>query len=602
MKTRYIWILLLFFVVQFGKAQNRNSQSQLAYQYYRDKEFDKAAELYQELYQKTRAISYLKYLVRSREELQQYDICIKFLKKELKSQKRNSHISILLGDVYEKKGDLEKAEKIYQKSIDKLENNNYQITTLANAFLSNRKYKYAEKTYLRGRKLSKGAYPFSYELANVYLYARDYNKMINEYLDVLEKDDGYIRSVQNKLQATVYSQNDESLKDLLKTALIRRIQKTKKTVFSELLIWLYLQEKDFAKAFLQTKALDKRLKENGYRLMRLGDIALNNKDYETAISAYQYVMQKGETSPLFVSAKIKYLNALKTEILTESSPSAEKIQDLIQLYDDFLKDLGSNTETLDLIIGKAHLLAFYQYKTTEGIALLEETLQKLRLNITQSSRVKLELADQLMMMSDVWQATLYYSQIIKANPNNPIGNKAKLRKAKLAYYAGDFVWAKAQLDVLKASTEKLIANDAFALSSLIEDNMPSDSTDQSLLWYAKADLLNYQNKKDSAILFLDSLLHVYPNASLVDEALFKKANIFEEKKNDTIAKKLYQQIIDNYYQDILADNSMMRLAAIYEREGNEQKAMEIYTQLLVDFSDSFFADEARRKIQYFRDH
>ena len=602
MKKRNVLILFLFLCSFFVEAQNLNNKAQLAYQYYRDKEFDKAAELYQQLYQKSHSLSHLKYLVRSREALSEYDYCIKFLKKESKSHKDNPNIPVLLGEVYEKKGAIDKANKIYLKYIDKLPNNRHRIIALANAFLSNRKYKYAEKTYLKGRKLTKGEYSFSYELANVYLYARDYSKMIAEYLDVLEQSDAYIRSIQNKLQATVYAQDDESLRDLLKKALIRRIQKTKKNIFSELLIWLYIQEKEFSKAMLQTKALDKKLKENGYRLIKLGDIALNNKDYKTASEAYQYVMQKGEKSPLYISSKVKYLKSLKAEVLSLSSPSSEKIQKLLQLYNDFIADLGVNNETLDLVISKAHLLAFYLNKEQEGIDLLENTLNKLRLNIPERSQLKLELADQLMMQSDVWQATLYYSQIIKDNPNNPVGNKAKLRKAKLAYYAGDFVWAKAQLDVLKASTEKLIANDAFALSSLIENNLPTDSLDYALQWYAKADLLTYQNKKDSAIALLDSILQKYPNHSLVDEVLFKKGNIFESESKNEKAKACYQKIIDQYYQDILADNSMMHLAALYEKEGNEQKAMEIYTQLLVDFSDSFFALKARRKIQFYRDH
>ena len=65
---------------------------------------------------------------------------------------------------------------------------------------------------------------------------------------------------------------------------------------------------------------------------------------------------------------------------------------------------------------------------------------------------KLEYADIMLLSGKVWTAILYYSQVEKSFKENPLGHEAKLRRAKIAYYQGDFEWAQAQLDVLKAST------------------------------------------------------------------------------------------------------------------------------------------------------
>ncbi|WP_460880267.1 hypothetical protein [Pontibacter rugosus] len=50
--------------------------------------------------------------------------------------------------------------------------------------------------------------------------------------------------------------------------------------YSEMLIWLYIQRKDFYSALMQARAVDKRTRSGGTRVMDLGGISLKNKDYQ----------------------------------------------------------------------------------------------------------------------------------------------------------------------------------------------------------------------------------------------------------------------------------------------------------------------------------
>lgn len=602
MRIRFvIWLIISLFFASPLWAQNSN-KSQLAYQYYKDKEYDKAALLYKELYNTGRSKTYLNYLIKCYISDNQFEIAEKTLKSEIKRNRNDASLKVQLGSVYKASGKDDKAVKLYEKSIDQLKGNNrHQVISLANAFISQREFKYAEETYLKGRKLSKGQYSYAFELANIYYYSRDYQKMINQYLDVLDENESYLKTVQNRLQATVYKQDDGSLNTILKKELIARIQKSKNsTIYSELLIWLYLQEKSFNKAFIQTKAIDKRNKEDGFRLIALGELAYSNKDYETAVKCYNYVLDLGDEKVYFLQAKVGYLQTLQAQVLSSKPAQEEQINDLINTYKTFLEEIGNVPEAIDVSINYAHISAFYGGRVSNGIELLETVLETKVLNHQEMSKVKLELADELLLNDDIWEATLYYSQVIKANPNNEIGNEAQIKKARLAYYSGDFLWAKGQLDVLKASTSKLIANDAFYLSSVISDNL-KDSIEKPLQMYSKVDLLIFQNKKEIALLVLDSIQSEYPRHSLSDDILFKKAQINESLGQDENAKELYQKILDVHYRDILADNAIMALAELYSRQGNDEKAMELYTQLLVDFPDSFFTTEARRRIVEFRD-
>ena len=83
-------------------------------------------------------------------------------------------------------------------------------------------------------------------------------------------------------------------------------------------------------------------------------------------------------------------------------------------------------------------------------------------------------------MDNPWEATILYTQLEKANPNNDIGYEAKLKKAMLAYYAGDLLWAKAQFDVLKGATSKLISNDAIQMSHFIHMNYEAEGDNRDL--------------------------------------------------------------------------------------------------------------------------
>lgn len=103
--------------------------------------------------------------------------------------------------------------------------------------------------------------------------------------------------------------------------------------------------------------------------------------------------------------------------------------------------------------------------------------------------LKTEMADIYIYAGDPWEATLLYSQVIESNKNNLLGDEVKLKKAMLGYYMGNFGWAKAQLDVLKASTSKFTANDAMELSMLIGNNLNLDTTAAPLQMFARADLL-----------------------------------------------------------------------------------------------------------------
>ena len=205
-------------------------------------------------------------------------------------------------------------------------------------------------------------------------------------------------------------------------------------------------------------------------------------------------------------------------------------------------------------------------------------------------------------LPDVEAAMLVEVQKVnKAYKEDLLGHEARFKNAKLSYYNSDFQWAQAQFDVLKASTSRLIANDALDLSVFIMDNLNLDTTVLAMKMYATAELLLFQNKFEEAFLQLDSLMASFPGHSLEDDVLYLKAEIYRKTNDYSSAAETYQRIVETYKESIRADNALFALAEIYEYHLKDvEAAKKYYETIFIDYSDSTFAVEARKKFRLLR--
>ena len=217
------------------------------------------------------------------------------------------------------------------------------------------------------------------------------------------------------------------------------------------------------------------------------------------------------------------------------------------------------------------------------------------------ARAKISLADYYLMQGEVWESTLLYSQVDKKFKEDLLGHEARFRNARLSYFRGDFEWAQSQFDVLKASSSRLIANDALDLSVFIIDNLGLDTTTLALQTYADAELLVFQNRFDEAFAKLDELRTAFPGHDLEDDIVYLKGNVFVKLRRYGEAAAAYQAVLDGYPESIRLDNSLWKLANLYENQlGDPEKAKTLYETLFMDYSGSILAVEARKKFRELR--
>ncbi|HRW70244.1 tetratricopeptide repeat protein [Lentimicrobium sp.] len=603
MKKLFILLCIVSLVLfRIPVSAQAVTDEQLGLMYYNNKEFDKAAALFDRLFGEKPNLFNYTYLIQSLLELNDFDQAEKIVKKQARRFPDDARYVVDQGYLLLRTNQGNKAAKIFEQAIKDLPAEQRKVAELANSFISRRENDYAIRTYLKGRQMLAPQYTFGFELSNLYEISGNFDKMAEEYLGLLETNPEFQNQVQARLQNSLNNDPEGLKSEAFRTALLRKVQSNPDDVMmSEMMLWLSIQLKDFETALIQARALDRRLDENGSRVFALGGLSVNNGNYKTGAEAYQYVIDRSSDMGLVVQSKVELLRADYEQLIRTYPLSLPALKNLEQRYVKTLDEANRNPLSFPLMRNLAHLQAFYLDNTEGAIQLLDELISLTNNNKLLQAECKLELADIMLFTGDPWEATLLYSQVDKAFKNEPIGHEARFRNAKLSFYIGEFNWARAQLDVLKAATSKLIANDAMAMSLIISDNIDMDSSTVQLGTYARADLLLYRNQPDAAIAVLDSLLQAWPEHLITDEALMKKAEIRMKQGMFSEAETLYKQVISEYGEGIQGDDAQFRLGLLYEEQMKDNtKAMAAYQEMLVKYPGSVFSVEARKRFRLLR--
>ena len=610
-KMKYFWIVLLFVFIFGGVSGQVNqnqvqtqiqTQSNLAFQYYNAREYEKALPLLFSVYEISKNATYFKYYLDCLVQLGRFDEAARHIQGELKKQRpEKPEFYVNWGYVLKVQKNPEASREKYEKAIEIVQPNKNEILILANAFMGWQEFEYAKQTYLKGEKML-GAGEFDFDLARTYSYLRDYNNMMEKYLDLVRVNEQQLPRVQSSLSSTMRLDIDDEMLGTFREQVLKRIQANPEVIgYNRLLIWFFLQENKFANALRQSIALDRRTGQEDAQIIQLGNMALNNKKYDDAKRAFDYLIMKGKENPFYAQSFALNMHASYLQFVNEKPNDKIEAEKVATQFKQGLDFLGISSATLNLVQDYAHLLAFYLDRTDDAIDLLNKAIEIPRLKPEEWGSLKAEMADIYIYANDPWEATLLYSQAIDANKNNSLGDDVKLKKAKLGYYLGNFEWAKAQLDVLKASTSKLTANDAMELSLLIGNNLNLDTTAVPLTMFSKADLLFFQNKNEEAMTVLNDLMELYPYHSLVDDILFRKAKIEADRQNYALAAEHLDKIVTGFSYDLLGDDAHFKLAELYNYNlGEQEKAKDLYKTILTRYPGSVFIEESREKYRALR--
>lgn len=585
------WVIVLLFMFSFaGFSQNET----LAKHYFDRGDFDKALPIYKSLSENNpNNNNYFLGYIATLQQLENFEESKKLLEDKLKATRNHPIFLIELGRNYLIDNKPDEAQTYFKAAITAIDENPRITYTVANTFERHNLLDLAIEAYEKGMALDPQQ-NFNHQLANIYGEQGNLEKMFESYLTLIETNPSFMVSAQRTFSRYVTEDPNNEANDLLRKALLRRSQNNPDLFYNQLLSWLFVQQKQYDRAFTQEKAIYRRTFEGINEILDLAYIAMDDQNYPIAREILNFVVENttSETSRLQA-----FQNLMVIDVQTATQKNFPEVQ---IKYENLINMYKADGRTFELQLDYNKFLAF----KTDQKSLAIDNLRLLsdeNLSRYQEARVLMLLADILVNDEKFNQALIYYSQVQNKLKNDPIAQEARFKVARTSYFKGDFEWAKTQLDILKTATSQLIANDAMELSLLISDNALEDTLQTALKKYARADLLDIQGKYNEAITILEEVLNNHRGESIEDEALLKQARIFEKTKDYEKAIANYLKIIEVHKNDILADNAYYYLAELYNKTLNQpEKAKEFYEQIIFNHQDSIFFVEARKQYRSIR--
>ncbi|MGV1011434.1 MAG: tetratricopeptide repeat protein [Flavobacterium sp.] len=587
MKKTFILLFFLAFTL-FVSAQSE----QLAQNYMDRGEFEKAQIAYEELLKsQPNNFNYFQQIVSCYQQLQQFEKANNALEERYNKYKQGT-LLVELGYNFQVQKNTDKAKKYYDQALDKIRKNPNEVYPIATTFERKALVDYALQAYQIALTLEP-KFNFNFQMALLYGQKGDTDNMIEMFLTESFNTPQNLIPIQNQFTRFISEDGKENFSDSLKKALIIRVQKTQDIFWNDYLSWFYVQMKEYGKAFIQQKAIYKRNPESFANIVNLGQLAIEEKDEESAKEILGFVLENTQDLDLKIQSNA-YLMEMQIKKATPQDYPAIR-----QELDALLKQFGESPFTLSLLKLKAHFVTFNLKDAEAGKAILKKVLE-MSINRSQIAEIKMELADILLFEEKFNQALIYYSQIESDGNNSPIGQEANLKIAKTSYYKGDFKWANHQLEVLKSASTQLIANDALDLFLLISDNTVEDSTQVALKKFSHADFLLFQDKKQDALAAFQAILNENKGDAIEPVTLLRVGKIYESLGDTASALANYKQILDNFKECIYIDEALFYSAEIYSQNNEIEKAQPLYEELITKHEDSIYYVTAQKKYRKLR--
>mgnify|MGYP003635250207 FL=1 len=593
---------VLLFIITFTilkPALAQQSDAEFAEHYFNKQEYNKAILYLDKLYYDKKNVNYFDKLLTSYIKVDEFQKAEKLIKQHYKGAAKEFEEDIALAKLFAVSNP-DKAEKIYQHLSELRLKNQTDITVLADFLINSKEYQRAYEFYTAHKDLQ-STYNYYLTLARIFGALGKNSAMIDQYLNMVLENPAYQNIVKSSLIRYLDFTEDEELSELLRISLLKAQQNSKyNPAIVSLLQWYYLQVGAFDAAFSQLKAASKR---NGIVLepfLELAKTLANNGKLKLCYETYTYLETEGfspETQQFIQTNKVKYAYAF----YNQNNGLVEDEFDVAPIFDNYIRATSLNAANAFVYLDFADYLFRYKKDISSAFAYCDSIINTPNIYPRVAAFAKIKKADILVVEDDIWEASLLYSQVEKEFKNDDLGSHAKLKNAHIAYYSGDFEWAQAQLDIIKAATSELISNNAIDLSLIITDNLNLDTSGTAMTLYAQADLYLLQNKTPQALALLDSLIELFPTHSLKDEILWKKFNIAKKERNYPLAKSYLEQIITDHAFDIYADDAIYNLGLMYQDIFNDSAAaIEQYKNLIINHPNSVFTANARKRLRNLR--
>src|SRR5690554_540925 len=594
---RIMWKYIGFFFTLLFASLSYGQNKSIADNYFKQGDYEKALEIYSQLYERApNNYNLFIDLVKTHQELEAYDEAQQLLEEKSKSI-RNPQIYIELAQNSFLQGEDAKAQRHYKEVLAQLKERPMYASNIGRTLESYNLLDWAEEVYKLALDSDHANMSLQLRLANLYGEQGKVEEMFLAFIELIEKEPRYNNIAQHTFTNYIQEDKDAEANRIFKRVLMQKIQQEPKLTYYDLLSWVFVQEKEYSKAFTQEKALRRRNPEEGLgRVKNLALLTYVDEEFDITKNIATYILEEADAADVQTIFDGEHL-LLQLDVASATESEYPKVVSHFKALIDKYKE-EQNVAMLEMDYAK--FIAYKLDQKKEAIQQLREIL-KGDLSRFNEARIRLLLGDILVTDNQFNLALIQFTHVQRNMEGQALGHEANFKIAQTSYFKGDFRWALTQLDVLKRSTTQLIANDALFLNLRIQDNILEDSTHTSLKDFAAADLLVLQDKTDQAIVSLKDILVKHEGKSIIDDTHFKLGEIYYDLGQFDKAAKHWEVVAQDYAYDLLADAACYKLGLLYEDKFNQpEKAMDYYEKIIFDYSDSIYFVDARKRFRKLR--
>jgi tetratricopeptide (TPR) repeat protein len=245
-------LFLLLFVrlfVPVGISQDSTDEL-LAAQYFRDGEYEKAVVLYEALMKSNPGRVVYNNYMESLFALEEFRKAERVVRGLIKDNPLVISYEVDLGWVLLRSGDERRGRRHLDGLIRNLQPSARDVIALAGAFQQRRMNELALETYLRGRRIVPDPMVFHLNIAALYDRMGRYEQMMEEYLDYMNNNLRELEYVRGLLQDAINNDPGFERNEALRKVLLSRTQSSpQNTLYSEMLLWLSIQQKRLPHSF-----------------------------------------------------------------------------------------------------------------------------------------------------------------------------------------------------------------------------------------------------------------------------------------------------------------------------------------------------------------
>ena len=539
--------------------------------------------------------------------VKRYDDALALVADRMERTAPTANLLAEVGRLHVLKGDLDAAAGAWEDAVATAPDNAAVYRLVYNAQVSARLYEQARDLLLRGRERLGDPTAFQIELAELYGRTGQQGEALAEYAALLSVDPQRLSFVQSRIGRLL--EQDGAAEAF--TAAVERLIREQPLVlpYRELAAWLYAETGDFGAALDATRALDRLGDEQGQSLYAFADAALNAEAYDEALQAYEIVLDRHGDGPIAPLALLNtaVLYELRAEQQGERAfdPAGNRVpapdyDRALDRYETFLRQNPRHPNYPAALRRLAGLQkdVFRDYGQAE--ALLRDVVERFP-GTDIAAQARLDLGEVALMRDDLGAARASFARVEESERIGEQAELARLELARLDFYEGQFDMAETRAQAMNRNTATDVANDAIALKLLVSENAGPDSTDVPLRQFARARLLQRQQRPAQALALVDSLLAAYPQHKLNDDAHFLRAEILRALGRPDDALAVLEAFPQRFPESHLTDRSLFTVGEIHEQDrADVQAAISAYADLLARYPGSLLAPEARARIRRLR--